>query len=252
MWLQFLCLTIIFQKGQDVQRGKLITQRDNTKDKTLRAVFFGSRAVFRNMKEELKHFPNDVKGISWIVVENPESESTPPADSGTDNIYPNRTFAIVPSINTVADINTYFADKWSQINSSPNDDLENLIKNSGMTSAPTLTFKDTASVLDAVFSFANSLHIQKKYYSADGNFSFRGNYQFLLSDAQKQYDDPILTNITVNEFAAQQRVSGFLINGEFQPDSNTALFDIKYATDQNDIIEVNNTYTFFRFNILTT
>ncbi|KAL4225918.1 hypothetical protein ACF0H5_013906 [Mactra antiquata] len=223
-----LCVDSVqeLQSGQDIREKNLTKQLENTKDKTLSVVFFGSREVFNKMKKELDFLMENANDLSWIVVEDPETESAADNEINSNERYPNQTFVISPSKTVVAELKNYIQSKWNSIGNTPNDDLEHLMKLSGVTNAPSVTFKNTAATIDAVFLFTQALHDQYSAYL--DKREFREYFKFRPSDAYQQYNDPYYVNITIDEFAANNRTSKFSSNGEFQPNAHTDLYSIKF------------------------
>lgn len=100
-----------FQRGQDINTTLLTDQRDKTKNRSLRVVYFGNRDVYRQMQLELRHAA--ISGISWLVVDQSEDMTTP-LDVTTDTL-PVGTVVISQSSVVVAEVQQYVAEKWEKV-----------------------------------------------------------------------------------------------------------------------------------------
>lgn len=88
-------------------------QRDQSKHNSLRVVYFGSRAMFRGILQELSHSQTYMTNISWLVMEHPE-DRTPPLDVASDNL-PVGTLVVSQSQIIVSEAEQFVNSKWEKV-----------------------------------------------------------------------------------------------------------------------------------------
>lgn len=215
-----------------------MNQRDKTKHKSLRVVFFGRKHVFQLMQTELGFVKSDVFNISWIVVEHSE-DTSPPFHS--INALENGTYVISPSVYNIQGVSDLWKEKLSR--SQPADQLEQLIKCSGQSQITDFTNKNIVPTIDAVFVIAAALQRQIRWYNCGGTLcaALRENFEFKLDEVQRfpvSYRDTD-ENVTVAEFSDANRRPSFERNGEFLPDVTMILYDVIYITNRDNFTKVN-------------
>lgn len=101
------------QHGSDINITKLVEQRDRTKDRSLRVLFFGSRDIYRTMLKELSHSQSRLVNITWLVVEHPEDTASQ-LDVVTDSI-PAGTLVVSQARLVVLEAEEYVMEKWKKV-----------------------------------------------------------------------------------------------------------------------------------------
>lgn len=224
------------QNGPELNRTLLKQQRDKTKYRSLRVVFFGTREVYRKMQAELNFYETEMYNISWVVVE--QTEDSSPAFGAKDSLKPG-TIIVAPALSKIDAVVEFIRNRSSSIEQ-PSDDLGHLIK-CAVFDGSNVSTSDNAATVDSVFMFAMALQrLSMLYCNGQMCDILRGNFDFKLEDVRTypiNYAD-LDPNITVEEFVDGRRVTNFQINGDYLPGSTTELYEVKIVGTGGTIAKV--------------
>lgn len=218
--------------GPDINKELLKQQRQKSKYNSLKVVYFGKWDIYQKLQVELSYSMAEMFNITWIVVQNPENVSSPVSVG-------NGTYMISNTVNPVEDVNTFLTEKWNNSTRQPADDLEILIKCTGESKVPDVSHRDIASTIDAVFVFTAALQRKAKFFCNSGPLfcpELRANFEFDLDEVRMHpviYKD-INENITIKEFAVQDRRVNFNDKGEFLPTEDMVLYEVKLFESQDN------------------